>query len=154
MPHLCTTVHTGMPIERILRASERSWRFRVPGPITALAAVHAVRFAAEPMSKFPASGYTMRRLATFKFRLYVADHARNSLLAIANLNALCRTHLPDRHEIEVVDVFREPKRALEDGIFLTPTLVKFEPSPKRSVVGTLSQTQSVLHALGLESSAG
>lgn len=96
----------------------------------------------------------MSRLATFKFRLYVADHAQNSLLAIANLNALCRTHLPDRHEIEVVDVFREPKRALEDGILLTPTLVKFEPSPKRSVVGTLSQTQSVLHALGLEPIAG
>jgi circadian clock protein KaiB len=91
----------------------------------------------------------MRRRATFRFRLYVAGDAQNSAQAFANLTALCRAHLPDRYELEVVDVFREPKRALEDGIFMTPTLVKLAPSPVRRIVGTLSQTQPLLHALGL-----
>jgi len=86
----------------------------------------------------------------FKFRLYVAGDALNSVQAVANLAALCRTHLPDRHEIEIVDVFREAKRALADGIFMTPTLVKLAPAPARKIVGTLSQTQTVLQALGLE----
>jgi circadian clock protein KaiB len=89
----------------------------------------------------------------FKFRLYVAGDAPNSAQALANLTALCRAHLPDRHEIEIVDVFREPKRALADGIFMTPTLVKLAPSPTRRIVGTLSQTQIVLQALGLETLA-
>ena len=66
----------------------------------------------------------------------------------ANLDALCRTHLPDRHEIEVVDVFREPKRALADGIFMTPTLVKLAPPPVRRIVGTLSQTQDRAASIG------
>lgn len=92
----------------------------------------------------------MSRRPLFKFRLYVAGDALNSAQALANLTALCRTHLPDRHEIELVDVFKDPKRALADGIFMTPTLVKFAPSPARSVVGTLSQTQTVLQALGLD----
>ena len=92
----------------------------------------------------------MSRRVMFKFRLYVAGDAENSAQAVANLNALCRTHLPDRHEIDVVDVFREPKRALEDGIFMTPTLVKLAPSPVRRIIGTLSQAQTVLLALGLE----
>jgi circadian clock protein KaiB len=92
----------------------------------------------------------MSRRALFKFRLYVAGDALNSAKALANLAELCRTHLRDRHEIEIVDVFREPKRALADGIFMTPTLVRLAPSPVRSIVGTLSQTQSVLQALGLE----
>jgi circadian clock protein KaiB len=92
----------------------------------------------------------MSRRALFKFRLYVAGDALNSAKALANLTELCRTHLRDRHEIEIVDVFREPKRALADGIFMTPTLVRLAPSPVRSIVGTLSQTQSVLQALGLE----
>ena len=92
----------------------------------------------------------MSRRVIFKFRLYVAGDAGNSAQAVTKLNALCRTHLPDRHEIDVVDVFREPKRALEDGIFMTPTLVKLAPSPIRRIVGTLSQTQTVLQALGLE----
>ena len=92
----------------------------------------------------------MNRRAMFKFRLYVAGDAQNSTQALANLGALCRAHLPDRHEIEVVDVFRQPQRALADGIFMTPTLLKLAPSPVRRIVGSLSQTQPVLQALGLD----
>lgn len=92
----------------------------------------------------------MSRRSKFKFRLYVAGDAQNSAQAVANLTALCHTYLLDRHDIEVVDVFREPKRALADGILMTPTLVKLSPSPVRRIVGTLSQTQPVLQALGLE----
>ncbi len=95
----------------------------------------------------------MRRRVMFGFRLYVAGGTQNSARAIANLNALCRAHLLHRYEIEVVDVFRQPQRALADGIFMTPTLVKLAPSPVRRIVGTLSQTQTVLQALGLESIA-
>lgn len=87
---------------------------------------------------------------SFKFRLYVADRTPNSALAIANLTALCRTYLPDRHEIEIVDVLRRPERAMEDGIFMTPALVKLAPLPVIRVIGTLSRTQATLQALGLE----
>ena len=84
-----------------------------------------------------------------KFRLYIADDALNSAQAQANLTALCRLHLPERHHIEVVDVYREPQRALADAVFMTPTLIKLSPAPQRRIVGTLSQNQPVLRALGL-----
>ncbi len=93
------------------------------------------------------------RAVTFKFRLYVAGDAQNSEQAVANLGAFCRTYLPDRHEVEVVNVFDTPKRALADSIFMTPTLIKLAPDPVRRIVGTLSQTQPLLHALGLEAVA-
>jgi len=93
---------------------------------------------------------TVRRHGVFKFRLYVAGGALNSAQAVANLRTICRAHLPGRHQIEIVDVFREPKRALADGIFMTPTLVRLAPLPAQRIVGTLSQTQLVLRALGLE----
>jgi len=92
----------------------------------------------------------MSRRAKFRFRLYIAGNAPNSTRAAANLGALCRGHLPDQHEIEVVDVFREPRRALADGIFMTPTLVRLAPAPVRRIVGTLSETEAVLIALGLD----
>jgi circadian clock protein KaiB len=92
----------------------------------------------------------MSRRTQFKFRLYVAGDGLNSTQAIANLTAFCGSLLRDRHGIEIVDVFREPKRALADGIFMTPTLVKVLPSPARRIVGTLSQIQPLLDALGLE----
>ena len=85
----------------------------------------------------------------FKFRLYVAGDAQNSVQAMANLHSICRTCVPGRHEIEIVDVLREPKRALTDGIFMTPTLIKLAPGPVRRIVGTLSQTQPILDACGM-----
>ena len=95
----------------------------------------------------------LRRRVIFRFRLYVAGDTENSARAVANLNAICHAYLPRRYEIEIVDVFREPKRALSDGIFMTPTLVKLAPSPILRIVGTLSQTEPVLQALGLEALA-
>jgi len=92
----------------------------------------------------------MSRRPIFKFRLYVAGEAPNSTLAVANLLAICRTHLADRHELEIVDVLREPKLALANRIFMTPTLIRLAPAPVLRIVGALSQTETVLRALGLE----
>jgi len=92
----------------------------------------------------------MSRGIQFKFLLYIAGDAQNSTQAVANLSELCLTHLPGRHHIEVVDVFREPKRALADGIFMTPTLIKLAPSPTQRIVGSLSQTLPLMQALGLK----
>jgi circadian clock protein KaiB len=89
----------------------------------------------------------------FKLRLYVAGDAPNSAQAIANLGALCRAHVSDRHEIEIVDVLREPKRALADGVFMTPTLVRLGPAPVVRITGTLSVAQPIMHALGLDAIA-
>ena len=85
----------------------------------------------------------------FKLRLYIAGDTENSAEAIANLTNICNTRLPGRHEIEVVDVFKEPKRALVDGIFMTPTLLVLSPPPLRRIVGTLSPTRAVLKSLGI-----
>jgi circadian clock protein KaiB len=91
----------------------------------------------------------MNRRDKFKFRLYVADGTENSILAVANLRALCLKHLADAHEIEVVDVRREPKRALADHVFMTPTLMKLAPFPARRIVGTLEDLDPLLRVLGL-----
>jgi len=86
----------------------------------------------------------------FKFCLYVADDTENSVSAVANLAALCRDYLPGRHEIKIVDVLKEPKRAMAEGIFMTPTLIRLAPGPVVKIVGTLSDAVRVRLALGLE----
>jgi len=92
----------------------------------------------------------MNLLPLFKFRLYVASDSHNSAQALTNLNALCQAHLADRYEIEIVDVFREPQRALAEGIRMTPTLIKLAPAPVRRIVGTLGISRHLLETLGLE----
>jgi circadian clock protein KaiB len=82
-------------------------------------------------------------------RLYVAGAAPNSVKAIANLEAICRRYLKDSYKLEIVDVCEHPRRALADGVLVTPSLAKVSPAPISNVIGNLSDTGSVLAALGL-----
>jgi circadian clock protein KaiB len=85
----------------------------------------------------------------FHFRLYIAGGTPNSIQANANIIDLCRERLADHYELELVDLFREPMRAMDDGILMTPTLVRLAPSPVVRIVGTLSDRAMVAMALEL-----
>jgi len=83
-------------------------------------------------------------------RLYIVGGAPNSVLAIANLEAICREYLKDGYKLDVVDILEQPQRAMADGVLVTPSLAKLSPLPTASVVGNLSDKTKVLLALGLE----
>ena len=86
----------------------------------------------------------------FVFRLYVVDEGPSSARAIANLSAICKNHLPDNHQIEIVDLLQDPRRVLSDSIQVTPMLIKLSPAPVRKIIGDLSEETKVLFALGLQ----
>ena len=83
-------------------------------------------------------------------RLYIADHAPNSAQAVSNLQAICDEHLVDGFELEIVDVLQDPRRALDDQVLVTPTLVRLWPLPVVKIVGDLSEREQVLSALRAE----
>lgn len=82
-------------------------------------------------------------------RLYIAGNAPNSARAQANLAAICRALPPEQLRLEIVDVLREPLRALQDKVFVTPLLWKLSPAPEAQIVGDLSDQARVRLALGL-----
>jgi len=84
-----------------------------------------------------------------QLRLYGAGDAPNSLAARANLRRLLESCEPGSFAVEIIDCLKEPMRALQDGVLVTPTLVRFEPLPKQVIVGTLSETARVTTALGM-----
>lgn len=84
-----------------------------------------------------------------QFRLYVAGNSPNSQQARRNLELLCAKHLAGCHQIEVVDVLKDPDRALEDEVLLAPTLIRLSPAPPQFLLGNLSDTATVLASLGL-----
>lgn len=86
-------------------------------------------------------------MAKLRLRLYIAGNAPNSLRAVANARAICEEHFSG-HELEIVDLLENPRRALADGIIVTPTLLKLSPLPAQRVIGNLSDTKQVLVALG------
>jgi len=84
-------------------------------------------------------------------RLYIAAGTPNSILAVSNLQAIVDEHLVGRHNLEVIDVLKEPSRAIADGILVTPMLVKLFPPPKVTIIGNLGDKVKVLCALDLGS---
>ena len=88
------------------------------------------------------------RVRALELRLYVAGRAPNSVLAIANATAICGEHFSARHTLEIVDLLDDPRRAIADGIIVTPTLLKLAPRPLQRIIGNLSDTAQVLRALG------
>ena len=82
-----------------------------------------------------------------RLRLYIAGQAPNSVRAIANCRAICDEHFASGHELEIVDLLEHPKRAIADGVIVTPTLIKLLPLPVQRVIGSLSDTNQVLQTL-------
>lgn len=88
-----------------------------------------------------------RKEAPVKLRLYIAGNAPNSVAAARNAKAICDEHYAGRYALEVVDMVTYPRRALDDGIIVTPTLLRLLPLPLRRVIGNLSDTERVLMVL-------
>lgn len=89
-----------------------------------------------------------------KLRLYVAGKSPNSVRALDNLHAMCGERLAEHDwQLEVVDVFADPMRAVADKILVTPTLLKLTP-PVVQIIGDLSQREKVLAALDLAGREG
>lgn len=81
-------------------------------------------------------------------RLYVTRGAANSQRALANLRQICEKYYASKVDLDIVDILQDPRRALADGILLTPTLVRLAPPPQVRIVGDLSQIDKVLSVLG------
>ena len=85
-----------------------------------------------------------------QLRLYIVSGAPNSLAARSNLAAILAGVGSDSYALEVIDCVEDPHRALADGVFVTPTLVRVAPKPEQIVVGSLSDRDRVIAALGLD----
>ncbi|MCW2763416.1 MAG: KaiB protein [Marmoricola sp.] len=85
----------------------------------------------------------------YRLVLYVCGATPHCMLAIKNINDICRTYLSEGTKVEVIDVIQHPEAAVRAQIIAAPTLIKYEPGPERRLIGDLSNTDKVLAALGI-----
>ena len=52
-------------------------------------------------------------------------------------------------ELEVIDIYKNPETASEQHIVFSPSLIKQLPLPKKTLIGTLSDSEKVVKALGI-----
>lgn len=90
--------------------------------------------------------------AAVRLRLYVARSTPNSVRAEGNLMASMAElgQEPSRFELEIVDVFAQPGRAITDGIIVTPTLLGLRHGRRVVLIGDLADKghlQGILRSL-------
>ncbi len=88
-------------------------------------------------------------MTMYELKLYVVGQTPKSVEIIEELVKLLEDALDSHYHLNVIDVVESPQLAHKDNILATPTLQKVLPEPVRTIVGDLSDKETVLLALGL-----
>ena len=76
-------------------------------------------------------------------RLYTMDQTPNSQQALANIRRLLNEDVSVPHDLEVIDILKDPAMAKRDGIIAVPALLRVQPTPVRMIIGDLSDREKV-----------
>jgi circadian clock protein KaiB len=82
-------------------------------------------------------------------RLYVAGATTRSRQAVLHVRQLCAAELQDHCDLEVIDIYQQPRLARDNQIVATPTLVIEFPKPVRRFIGNLLNTAGLVVELDL-----
>jgi len=80
----------------------------------------------------------------------VTEFSTRSVKAITNLRRICEEYMPNRYQLEIIDLSVNPHLAQENYILAVPTLIRRSPLPVKRIIGDLSATEKVLDALGFD----
>jgi circadian clock protein KaiB len=86
---------------------------------------------------------------SYLLHLYITGATPNSIRAVRNVKEICEQYLKGRYNLVIIDIYQQPKLALQDQIIAAPTLVKKKPYPLRRLIGDMSDRNRVLSGLGL-----
>jgi circadian clock protein KaiB len=87
--------------------------------------------------------------ARYVLRLFVVGLTPKSQRAIQAVRDVCETHLKDRYELEIVDIYQQPELLKQEQIVVAPTLIKKLPLPLRRIIGDMVDSDKVLLGLDL-----
>jgi circadian clock protein KaiB len=73
----------------------------------------------------------------YTFLLYITGRRQKTLALIETLKGFLTERFKDQYSLEIIDVLEDPRRADDDMILATPTLVKSAPPPIRKIIGDL-----------------
>lgn len=86
----------------------------------------------------------------YRVVLYVAGDEKNSRIARENLDRICRDDLQGECEVRIVDILEDFNAAIENNILLTPALQVLEPPVEETIIGNLSDADTVRSALRID----
>jgi circadian clock protein KaiB len=82
-------------------------------------------------------------------QLYVAGMSPKSMEAIENIKKICSELMEDSFQLEIIDLYKHQELASEQQIIFSPSLIKRLPLPKKTLIGTFSDSAKVIRGLGI-----
>jgi circadian clock protein KaiB len=79
----------------------------------------------------------------YRLKLFIHGKSR-TLEETMRFIALIDEVLPYQYELEVIDVLQNPEVAEDLFIVCTPTLVRYEPAPRKEIIGYLTDPDLLL----------
>jgi circadian clock protein KaiB len=82
-------------------------------------------------------------------QLYVSGMSPKSMEAIGNIKKICSELMEDTFQLEIIDLYKHPELASDQQVIFSPSLIKRFPLPRKTLVGTFSDTAKVIRGLGI-----
>jgi circadian clock protein KaiB len=82
-------------------------------------------------------------------QLFVAGMSQRSMEAIENVRNLCNLYLKGKFTLEIIDLYKHPEAAAEQQIIFSPSLVKLNPLPKKTMIGNFTNLEKVIKTFGI-----
>ncbi len=90
-----------------------------------------------------------RAKAQYVLTLFVAGVTPRSAAAIRSVTQICESHLKDRYDLEIIDIYQQPTLTRGQQIVAAPTLLKTRPLPLRKLIGDMTNIERLLVGLDL-----
>ncbi len=81
----------------------------------------------------------------YKLKLYIVGQTPQSDYVIKEVTEFLLNSCKDEHILVIVDILLNPSQAIDDGVFVSPTLVMMEP-PRR-VIGSFKDSDKLSEML-------
>ena len=83
----------------------------------------------------------------FVLELYVTNNSILDARAIFNCQSILDNQLKSKFTLNIIDIRKNPEKAIKEGIIATPLLIRKSPKPETRIVGDLSDMKAVINEL-------
>lgn len=79
--------------------------------------------------------------------LFITGTTPRSSRAVGNVRSFCDNELGGPYDLEVVDLYEHPERAEPSNVVVSPTLVRYLPTPVRLMFGDMSDLSQLVRVV-------
>ena len=83
--------------------------------------------------------------SSYVLRLFIKGDCATAEKTLSSIHQILEQGLGSPYTLKVIDINKNPQQAVDNHIYVTPTLVRVSPKPTRRIVGQFDDIQRILN---------